>query len=133
MNIVVYILIGIGLFFNLMSVLGLLRFPDLYTRLHASTKGTTFGALFITIGIVVAILMNSGYYGDMSITLIVHSVIAFLVIIFTNPVGSHAIARGAHKSGIKPYGAVIDELCADNDGRVVNKNNNHIEKAEAEK
>ncbi len=130
MNIVVYILIGIGLFFNLMSVLGLLRFPDLYTRLHASTKGTTFGALFITIGIVVAVLTNAGYYGDMSVTIIVHSIIAFLVIIFTNPVGSHAIARGAHRSGVRPYGAVVDEL---NENECVSKNNNHNEKAEAEK
>ncbi len=130
MNIVVYILIGIGLFFNLMSVLGLLRFPDLYTRLHASTKGTTFGALFITIGIVVAVLTNAGYYGDMSITLMVHSIIAFLVIIITNPVGSHAIARGSHRSGVRPYGAVVDEL---NENECVSKNNNHNEKAEAEK
>lgn len=107
MELAIYIIMGIGLFFNLMSVLGLLRFPDLYTRLHAGTKGTTFGALFIVLAVVLKSVLDSD---ATSITIAVHSVIAFFVIIFTNPIGAHAIARGAHKSGVKPYGAVIDEL-----------------------
>lgn len=107
METAIYVLMGIGLFFNLMSILGLLRFPDLYTRLHAATKCTTFGSIFIVIAVVLASVYN---YDATSITIIVHSILALLVIIFTNPVGAHAIARGAHKSGIKPYAAVIDEL-----------------------
>jgi multicomponent Na+:H+ antiporter subunit G len=108
METAIYIFMGIGLFFNLMSILGLFRFPDVYTRLHASTKCTTFGALFIVIGVV--LLSIYSYDGAVSLTIIIHSIIAFLVIILTNPVSSHAIARGAHFSGIKPYGAEIDEL-----------------------
>jgi multicomponent Na+:H+ antiporter subunit G len=106
---VIIILISIGLFFNLMSVLGLIRFPDAYTRLHASTKCTTFGALFVILGIILYYAVME-YEGALSLTIILHSGVAFLFIVFTNPIGSHAIARGAHKFGIKPYGAEIDDL-----------------------
>ena len=41
--IVLYILLGIGVIFNGLGSIGLLRFPDIYTRLHATTKNTTFG------------------------------------------------------------------------------------------
>ena len=43
----IYILLGIGVFFNVLAGVGLLRFPDVYTRLHAGTKCTTFGSIFI--------------------------------------------------------------------------------------
>lgn len=109
MIIAIIVLISIGLFFNLMSILGLIRFPDAYTRLHASTKGTTFGALFMILGIILYYAVVE-YDGTLSLTIILHSGIAFLFIIFTNPIGSHAIARGAHKFGIKPFGAEIDDL-----------------------
>jgi multicomponent Na+:H+ antiporter subunit G len=91
-----------------MSILGLIRFPDTYTRLHASTKGTTFGALFIVLGVILYSVMT--YNGSSSLTVILHSAVAFLFIVFTNPIGSHAIGRGAYKFGIKPYGAEIDDL-----------------------
>ncbi len=108
MDIVVCVLLCTGLFFSFMCILGLFRFPDVYTRLHASTKGTTFGALFIITAVVVR--ATTGYNGGESITIIFHSILAFLFIVFTNPVGSHAIARGAYKNGIKPYGVEIDDL-----------------------
>ena len=41
---IIYLLLGIGVFFNLLAGVGLLRFPDVYTRLHAGTKCTTFGS-----------------------------------------------------------------------------------------
>jgi len=43
----IYVLLGIGVFFNILAGVGLLRFPDVYTRLHAGTKCTTFGSIFI--------------------------------------------------------------------------------------
>ncbi len=43
---ILYIFLGIGIFFNCLGSVGLLRFPDVYTRLHAATKATTFGSIF---------------------------------------------------------------------------------------
>jgi multicomponent Na+:H+ antiporter subunit G len=110
-DLIIYILIGIGIFFNVLAGIGLLRFPDVYTRLHAGTKCTTFGSIFL-IGSVVLIGLKMWWEKDTSgSVLALHSVIA-LIAILTNPVGAHAIARAAHRSGVHPARAVIDELAS---------------------
>lgn len=102
------ILIGtcliIGLFFNFIGVLGLLRFPDVYTRLHAETKTTTFGSIFLGL----AVILYSMVEGLPALA--VHAAIAVVVLAFTNATGSHAIARAAAQSGIKPVETVVDKL-----------------------
>ena len=109
-TIIIYILLAIGIFFNILAGIGLLRFPDVYTRLHAGTKCTTFGSIFI-IGSVIILGLKSWYLGNVNgSVLAIHSIGALVAILVTNPTGAHAIARAAHKSGVKPYGAVIDEL-----------------------
>jgi len=110
LEILIYILLGIGIFFNILAGVGLLRFPDVYTRLHAGTKCTTFGSIFIC-GSVVILGLKMWYQGstDGSV-LAIHTVGALVAILLTNPTGAHAIARAAHKSGIEPVGAVVDSL-----------------------
>ncbi len=114
-EIIIYILLGIGVFFNLLAGVGLLRFPDVYTRLHAGTKCTTFGSIFI-IGSVILLGLKIWIFPGASETatdgsvLAIHSIFALAAILITNPTGAHAIARAAHRSGIKPVGAVVDDL-----------------------
>jgi multicomponent Na+:H+ antiporter subunit G len=107
----VIIFIIIGLFFNTLGVIGILRFPDVYTRLHAETKMTTFGTIFLGLG---AIVYCAGAYlssdGGQYIDLSVNVVIILFALAFTNATGSHAIARAAYRSGQKPAGAVVDKL-----------------------
>jgi multicomponent Na+:H+ antiporter subunit G len=109
-DIIVYIFLAIGVFFNLLGGIGLLRFPDVYTRLHAGTKCTTFGSIFIC-GSVILLGLKYWYFGstDGSV-LAIHTAAALIAILITNPTGAHAIARAAHKSGVKPYKAVVDDL-----------------------
>jgi len=110
LDILIFVFIGIGLFFNLLAGVGLLRLPDVYTRLHAGTKCTTFGSIFL-IGSVVLIGLNLWWENDTNgSVLAIHSAAALIAILLTNPVGAHAIARAAHRSGVQPVGAVIDEL-----------------------
>lgn len=109
-DILIFALIGIGVFFNLLAGIGLLRFPDVYTRLHAGTKCTTFGSIFL-IGSVVLIGLRMWWESDVNgSVLAIHSTAALIAILLTNPVGAHAIARAAHRSGVKPVGAMVDEL-----------------------
>jgi multicomponent Na+:H+ antiporter subunit G len=109
-EIIIYILLAIGVFFNVLAGVGLLRFPDVYTRLHAGTKCTTFGSIFIC-GSVILLGLKMWYQGstDGSV-LAIHTAGALIAILLTNPTGAHAIARAAHRSGVKPIGAVVDEL-----------------------
>jgi len=107
MDTIVYVLIGIGLFISSMSVVGLMRFPDIYTRLHAATKTTTFGSIFIVAGVIVENLI---YMDQSSLVIVIHAMLALMVIIFTNPISAHAIARASMLSGIRPYGVKINQF-----------------------
>ncbi len=112
LNTVTYVLIGIGLFFNLMAGVGLLRFPDFYTRLHAGTKCTTFGSIFL-IGAVIlqaAAVWIHGGWGSPDSVMALHAAIALVALLITNPTGAHAIARAGYRSGVKPVQAVVDDL-----------------------
>ena len=109
-NYIIYLFIGIGVIFNLLAAIGLLRFPDVYTRLHAGTKCTTFGAIFLILSVVIMGL-KTWYLGDADgSVLAIHSIIALIAILITNPTGAHAIAQAAHKSGVAPVNAVVDHL-----------------------
>lgn len=91
-----YVFIGmmlIGLFFVFTSAIGVLKFPDVYTRLHAISKGTTFGFGFMLLGAAFLI----GDETDMAKTLL-----AILFQFFTAPISAHMIARVALRRGIKP-------------------------------
>ena len=112
-NIIIYILLFLGVFFNLLGALGIIRFPDVYTRLHAGTKCTTFGSIYL-VGSVVLLGFKQWYEGspDGSV-LAIHAIIALAAILITNPTGAHAIARAAHKSGVAPAKAVVDHLQED--------------------
>lgn len=110
-DIIVYVFLAIGVVFNTLGVIGLLRFPDLYTRMHATTKATTFGSIFTSLAVIVYGLylfftVNDSQY----LTLAIHAFLAAVCLAFTNAVSAHAIARAAHKSGIKPMLAVVDRL-----------------------
>ncbi|KAA0000674.1 MAG: cation:proton antiporter [Thermoplasmata archaeon] len=107
---IIYIFLAIGVIFNILASIGLLRFPDVYTRLHAGTKCTTFGSIFICLAAIIYGLWR-WHEGEKQMAVIaVHSFIALIAILLTNPTGAHAIARAAHKSGVKPAKAVVDDL-----------------------
>ena len=112
LNIITYIFIGIGCFFNILAAVGLHRFPDVYTRLHAGTKCTTFGSIFLIGAVVIqsiAIWAAEGLSSPQSV-LTIHSLIALVAILLTNPTSAHAMSRAAHRSGVKPARAVVDDL-----------------------
>ena len=109
-EIIIYIFLGIGVFFNVLAGVGLLRFPDVYTRLHAGTKCTTFGSIFL-IGSVVLIGLKMWWEGNTNGSVLsIHCIFALIAILLTNPVGAHAIARAAHRSGVMPAKAIVDDL-----------------------
>ncbi len=86
------IIIGIGVAFDFFGIIGLLRLPDVYNRLQAATKCVTLGTCGIMFGTLV-------YIGFTSLG--IKALIAIPFIFFTAATGSHALARGAHKFGVK--------------------------------
>mgnify|MGYP000129570701 CR=1 FL=1 len=107
----IYIFLAIGVAFNLLGSLALLRFPDVYTRLHGGTKCTTFGSIFLSGAVIVYGLKEWYLHPAVSSPILpIHALVALIAILITNPTGAHAIARAAHRSGVKPVKAVVDDL-----------------------
>ncbi|WP_297499995.1 monovalent cation/H(+) antiporter subunit G [Thermococcus sp.] len=101
--------LAISLIFNTLGSIALHRFPDVYTRLHGATKCTTFGTIFAVLAVFTHALYRLHATGDPKyLQMGLHSLVALVALLLTNPTGAHAIAKAAHLSGYKPAKAVID-------------------------
>ena len=102
------ILIIIGLFFDFVGCLGLVRFPDVYNRLQAATKCVTFGTCSILFG--TFLIMGQSATG-------IKALLCIFFLILTSPAGAHAIARGSQKAGVKLWDkSVCNHYKADDKG-----------------
>ena len=93
LNVLSWLLLISGSFCLLISAIGLIRMPDLFTRMHAAGVGDTLGALLVLAGL----MLQAG----LSITLIKLVLVAFFLL-FTSPTACHALARAALVGGEKP-------------------------------
>ena len=93
------IITGIGVIFLFLGSLGIFRLPDVYNRLQAGTKCTTFGACFTIVG--VGIMEPQWFWKCLIIA---------LFILITNPISNHALGRASRKIGIPLCGeSIVDE------------------------
>lgn len=76
---------------SLIASAGVLRMPDLFTRMHAATKTGTVGVSAIAIGMMI-------HFNRITVTSKGVLVIAFFLL--TAPVAAHMIARAAYRSGV---------------------------------
>ena len=108
-RIIADVLIAIGAIFALAGVIGILKMPDPFSRMQASTCVATLGMLGAMLGaLLIAIFIKQDVGASIKV-----GVIALLILV-TNPLGSHAIARGAYKAGIRPEKKMeVDDLGRD--------------------
>jgi multicomponent Na+:H+ antiporter subunit G len=99
LQIVGLVILWIGVIFSALGILGLIRFPDVYCRLHASGKVSTMGLCGLLLGL--ALLMPSA-------TLKAIALAIFAVL--TSPVATHAIALAAYRQGVPMRYSVRDDL-----------------------
>lgn len=86
--------------FGILGGLGLLRFPDFYTRLHAAGVTDTLCALLIVVGLA----LQSGLS-----LLTIKLALILLFLLFTAPTASHALARAAMTDGLEPQSGDSDQ------------------------
>ena len=89
-------LLVVGFFFVFTGALGIVRFPDFYTRLHAMGKTDTLGVALMVLG--TAVLEGATLQG-LKIVLII------FFVGLANPTATHALGRAAHRAGVVPWSA----------------------------
>ena len=101
MDIIGFIFIIIGLIFDILGCIGIIRMPDVYLRLQTATKGVTLGTCSILFGV----FLISGFN-----TLGIKCLLCIVILFLISPVIAHALARASYKKGIPLCrNSVIDE------------------------
>jgi multicomponent Na+:H+ antiporter subunit G len=101
------LLLWIGVMFSGVGIFGLLRFPDVFTRIHAAGKVTTLGCIFLLAGAVC--FMPELFF---------KAIVLAGFLILTSPVSSHSIAIAAHRNiGRLRYGT-RDDLADAREGKL---------------
>lgn len=104
------VFISIGLAFDIIGCLGLIRLPDVYNRLQAATKCVTLGTCSILFG--TFLIVGACAAG-------IKALMCMVFLLLTSPVAAHAIARGAHRAGIKLCDeSVVDRYKEDKEGEI---------------
>jgi multicomponent Na+:H+ antiporter subunit G len=101
-DIIAYSFIGLGLLFFAASVVGVLRFPDFYTRMHAAGKGDTLSTILVVMG--VALKYMHGHDWDFSSILVGGKLLAIIVfILIASPTSTHVLMRAGYEAGYHPF------------------------------
>jgi multicomponent Na+:H+ antiporter subunit G len=102
MNEIGLAIIAIGVMFDLLGCIGMVRFPDVYNRLQAGTKCVTLGVCLILAGTIIMAEANPTR---------MKAVLCVLFILITSPTAAHALARAARVSGIQLWDkSVVDQF-----------------------
>lgn len=88
-----------GLFFMIVGTIGVVRMPDVYTRLHAAGMTDTMGAGLLLLGMC--------FQAGLTLVL-VRLVLIYAFLLFTSPISTHALASAALSGGLEPYTVPAD-------------------------
>ena len=94
LDIMSWILLGIGTLFLLTGAVGLIRLPDFFSRMHAAGLIDTLGAGLILVGL----MIEAGWSLNLA-----KLVLILLFLLVTSPTSSHALAHAALVHGLKPW------------------------------
>jgi multicomponent Na+:H+ antiporter subunit G len=87
------ILLVIGALFSLLAVIGLLRLPDLYTRMHAASKAGTVGSGLALLAIALV---------SLDVGVAIRAMVGIVFLMLTAPVSAHLLSRAAYIAGYRP-------------------------------
>lgn len=82
-----------GAAFSIISAVGLLRLPDIFTRSHAATKAATLGVLCVVLAAFLFFMVHTQTFS-------LRFVLTLVFVFVTAPVGGHLIARAAYNAGV---------------------------------
>ena len=102
MNALGDLLLVLGACFALLAGIGIHRFPDIYSRMHAAAKAPALGIMCIGIGVALSVRTT---------TVIISVLLVVVLQLLAGPVGAHVLARSVYY-GMRPPMDAVDELAA---------------------
>ncbi|WP_292893193.1 monovalent cation/H(+) antiporter subunit G [Nitratireductor sp.] len=103
-NILTGILVIIGAAFTLIAAIGILRLPDLYTRMHAASKAGTLGSGLMLVALAI-------FAQDQAI--VTRALAAVVFFLLTAPISAHLLAKAAYAAGYRLWGrSVHDDMAS---------------------
>lgn len=98
----VAVLLVFGALFSLLAAIGIVRFPDLYTRMHAASKAGTVGSGLL--------LLAAGLHA-LDVAVLFRALAGFFFFVLTAPISAHLLAKAAHQAGYRlTKQSVVDQL-----------------------
>jgi len=94
LDIAAWLFLGAGSVFAVIAGIGVLRLPDVFTRMHAAGIGDTLAAWLILFGL----MLQAG-----DALVLIKLVLIYVFLLFTSPTSSHALARAALVDGVEPW------------------------------
>lgn len=118
MTILIAILLLLGVFFALIGMLGILRMPDVFGRMQASTCIATMSTICVNLAGILYVI-SSGMSAGTAVKL---AILAVFVLV-TNPVSNHALCKAAYRIGLRPAKPfAVDDYAADFGGEAHTEN-----------
>ena len=111
-DIIVIFLLILGLFFFFATTVGLIRFPDFYSRMHAAGKGDTLSSLLMLSGLAI---YNLFPISEGSLIVAVKIMLISVFVFMASPTATHAIIDAGYESGVKPWTKNKDNQSTDNE------------------
>ena len=99
LHLIAFAAVILGTLFSILGVIGLIRLPDVYTRLHATGKVGLFGVVLLLIGDVIFTPLGLS-----------KGLVLIVLLMIGGPATSHALASAAYRSGIPMKQAIRDDL-----------------------
>jgi len=108
-SIIAFFILG-GAFFGFVAAIGIIRLPDMYTRLHAASKSSTLGVMMMMTGTFLYFWYVEGYVDT-------ELILAVVFIFITAPVAAHLLGRSGFHADVEPYQlTILNELKRDETG-----------------
>lgn len=101
MSALITLLLLAGIFFFAVAVIGILRLPDFYTRLHAASKCDTLGLMLILMAIILYTLQQDLSFANLLVSLKLLAILGFVFV--ASPTAANAITESALINGIEPW------------------------------
>ncbi len=101
LNSICILIIACGLIFFFGAVVGLVRFPDFYARMHAAGKGDTLSTMLILAGLAAHVFHDGFTLAHFLVAAKILAICAFIML--TSPTSTHALMQAAFDEGVEPH------------------------------